>query len=157
MLLEVIILASYQKTKAEDKSAKKLRLTLAVLYFIQVIMTTFPFMWGETNDGSFEQITAFEMLVHPGIAYTVDAIKLAALGGIFVVFPMIVFFFCVLDKYSNKKHVASFLCCILCVSMIVFGIGPGYIAIGSVVTIILYLLIMFLTSMSVQARNRANY
>ncbi len=144
-------MATYQGKKAENPSSKRVRITMAVLFFIQVIFTTFPFMRGDIGDGIESSVTAFGMVVHPGVAYTADSIKLAVFGGIFVIFPMVAFFFCLFDKYSNVKNFVSAACCVICVALIVFGIGPGYIAIGSVITILLYVLILFFTAQSFQA------
>lgn len=151
MLKEVIVLATYQGKKVEGSASKKVRITMAVMFFIQVVLTTFPFMQGMISNELSGSISAFGMLVHPGVEYTSEGIKLAVFGGIFVLFPMVSFFFCILDKFSNAKNFISAACCVICVVMIVFGIGPQYIAIGAVISILLYLLILFFAAQGFQA------
>ena len=144
---EVIKMASQTKSK-DNKSAKRLRITLAVLYFIQVVLTTFPFLRGITEDGEFRQLTAFEIAVQPAGYPTAEDVQLAIFYGIFILFPMVAFLFCILDKNSNVKNFISVACSIICSVMIIFVIGPAQIAIGAVITLLLYILILFLSTMS---------
>lgn len=139
------------KKSSENKSAKRVRITMAVLYFIEVILTTFPFMQGDAGDGTLGQLTAFEIAVRPGGYADTDAVKQALLFGVFILFPIIAFFFCILDRKSNLKNFISAACCVICVVLIVFVIGPQYIALGSVLAIILYIVILFLTAQGFQA------
>ena len=128
----------------ESKKAKRLRITLAVLYFIQVVLTTFPFMWGTDDSGNIKQLTAFEIAVQPDGYGGAGAIKLAIVFAVFVLFPAVCFFFCVLDK-SFVKNFVSFACCITCACLITFGIGAS-VAMGAVVALLLYVLILFFTT-----------
>ncbi len=130
----------------ESKKAKRIRITLAVLYFIQVVLTTFPFTWIVDDSGNVKQLTAFELAVRPSGYETIQDVKLALLFAIFVLFPAVCFFFCVLDK-SNKKNVVSIICCLTCACLITFGIGAT-IAMGAVVSLLLYVLILFFTVQS---------
>lgn len=128
----------------ESKKAKRLRITLCVLYFIQVVLTTFPFMWGLDDNGNLKQLTAFEIAVQPGGYDNVQEIKIALLFAVFVLFPVVCFFFCCLDK-SIVKNFVSFACCITCACLITFGIGAS-LAMGAVVSLLLYVLILFFTT-----------
>ena len=123
---------SYNREKSkikESKKAKRLRITLAVLYFIQVVLTTFPFTWIVDSSGNVKQLTAFELMVRPSGYETAQEVKLAFLFGVFVIFPVVCFFFCVLSK-GYVKNFLSFACCIICASLITFGIGAT-IALGA--------------------------
>ena len=134
-----------EKTKIkESKKAKYLRIALAVLYFIQVVLTTFPFTWVVDSDGNVKELTAFEIAVRPSGYETAQDIKLALLFAVFVLFPVVCFFFCVLSKGVLKNFV-SFACSIICAALITFGIGAT-IAMGAVVSLLLYVLILFLTT-----------
>lgn len=138
---------SSDKTKIiESKKAKTLRITLAVFYFIQVVMTTFPFMWVPGENGEIKQLTAFQIAVQPGGYQTAQDIKIAIIFAVLVLFPAVCFFFCVLDK-SVIKNFVSFACCIVCACIITFGIGAT-IAMGAVVSLLLYVLILFLSTYS---------
>ena len=147
IFFEVIKMASTTKPK-ENKTAKRLRITMAVLYFIEVLLTTFPFLRGVTEEGDFKQLTAFEIAVQPAGYPTSEDVQLAIIFAVFIVLPMVAFFFCILDRKSNVKNFVSALCCIVCAVLIVFFIGPAKIAIGSVIALLLYILILFLTTMS---------
>lgn len=138
--------SSEREKIVESKKAKRIRITLAVLYFIQVVLTTFPFTWIVDESGNVKQLTAFELAVRPSGYETVQDVKLALLFAIFVLFPAVCFFFCVLDK-SNKKNVVSIICCLTCACLITFGIGAT-IAMGAVVSLLLYVLILFFTVQS---------
>lgn len=138
---------SYNRDKnqiKESKKTKRLRITLAVLYFIEVILTTFPFMWTTDANGNIKELTAFEIAVQPGGYQTAEEIKIAIIFAVFVLFPAVCFFFCVLDK-SYIKCFVSFACCIICACLITFGIGAT-ISMGAVVALLLYVLILFLTT-----------
>ena len=127
-----------KKAITESKKSKTLRITLAVLYFIQVVLTTFPFMWGVSEKGELKQLTAFEVAVQPGGYDGAQDIKLAIIFAVLVLFPAVCFFFCILNK-TLVKDFLSIVCAL--------GIG-GLIAMGGVVALLLYILILFLSTMS---------
>lgn len=131
---------------SESKKSKRIRITLAVLYFIQVVLTTFPFTWIADENGNVKEFTAFELAVRPSGYETAQEVKLAFLFAIFVIFPVVCFFFYCLDK-SNKKNAVSIVCCLTCACLITFGIGAT-IAMGAVVSLLLYVLILFFTTQS---------
>lgn len=143
-------------TVIESKKTKALRIFLAALYFIEVILTTFPFTWIPDDSGNIKQYTAFEFMVRPSGYHNAQEIKLALLFGIFVIFPLVCFFFFVLSKGVVKNYV-SFACSIICAVLITFGIG-GTIAMGAVISLLLYVFILFFTTQNllmVLADNRA--
>ncbi|MBQ4128437.1 MAG: hypothetical protein IJD68_01535 [Ruminococcus sp.] len=135
-----------KKAITESKKSKTLRITLAVLYFIQVVLTTFPFMWGVSEKGELKQLTAFEVAVQPGGYDGAQDIKLAIIFAVLVLFPAVCFFFCILNK-TLVKDFLSIVCALTCAGIITFGIG-GLIAMGGVVALLLYILILFLSTMS---------
>lgn len=138
---------SRERNKAkESKKAKCIRILLAVLYFIEVVLTTFPFTWIADENGNVKEFTAFELAVRPSGYETAQEVKLAVLFAIFVLFPVVCFFFCCLDK-SNKKNVVSIVCCLTCACLITFGIGAT-ISMGAVISLLLYILILFFTTQS---------
>ncbi len=136
---------SYNSSKkTEPKKAKYLRITMAVLYFIEVVLTTFPFMRGAGEDGTLQQLTAFEIVIQPGGYDDAAGVKLALIFAVLLLFPIVSFFFCVLDK-SIVKNIVSVACCFVCACIITFGIGM-MIDIGALVSLLLYILILFLTT-----------
>ncbi len=141
---------SYVDEVVESKSEKRVRIFLAILFFIQTVMTTFPFIQGEVEQG-FTYVTAFNLLVQNNGYTEKGDIMLAIIGAILVVFPMVAFFFCVLDKKSKKKYIASGLCAVLSAAAITFSMGSFSIAIGAVLTLILNVVELFMTSQGYQA------
>lgn len=135
----------YKEKVVEDKKVKGYRIACAVFFFIEVIMTTFPFTYFILDDGTYIEKTAFEMFIQIGGYQSPEAIKLAIIASIFTLFPIVAFFFCILDKKSNWKYLVSAICCITCIALITFGIGES-ILIGALVTVFIYLLLMFLTA-----------
>lgn len=135
---------AYKQEAKENKSAKGIRVTMAILLFIQVVLTTFPFLQDyETGD----TYTPFGLVVQTIGEPTSERISAAIAYGLFILLPMISFFFCVLDSKSNAKNFISAACCVICVIMIISFIGPDHIAIGSVLSLLLYIVIMFLSTM----------
>lgn len=149
---------TYVDEVVESKSEKRVRVFLAILFFIQTVLTTFPFIQGEIEEG-YTYVTAFNLLVqNNGYGENGDWM-MAVIGAILVITPMVAFFFCVLDKKSKKKYVASGLCSVLCAAAITFSMGSFSIAIGAVVTLIINVIALFMTSQGYQAtrmRERAS-
>lgn len=128
----------------ESKSSKRLRITIAALYFIEVLLTTFPFMWGGASDGKLHVLTAFEMVIQPSGYNSAQEIRLALYFSLFIILPIVSFFFMLCDKKSNVKNFVSVASCIICCCLITFGLGNA-IAIGALMSMLLYILILFLT------------
>ncbi len=143
---------TYVDENVETKSEKRIRIFLAVMFFIQTVLTTFPFMQGSIEQG-FTYITAFNMLVQNNGYTDSGDYMLVIIGAILVILPMVAFFFCILDKKSKKKYFVSALCSIACAVAITFGIG-GAISIGAVITLIINVVTLFMTAQGFQATKR---
>ena len=100
---------TYVDENIESKSEKRVRIFLAVMFFIQTVLTTFPYMQGDIDEG-FTYITAFNMLVQNNGYGESGDFMLVIVGAVLVVLPMVAFFFCVLDKKSKKKYAVSAIC-----------------------------------------------
>ena len=70
---------------------------------------------------------------------------------VIILIPILGFFFCALDKQRNLKNLVSVLCCFAGVFLIL-SIPRAYISLGAIIAIILYILIMFLTSVAMVMR-----
>lgn len=139
--------------RVETSSERRIRIFLAVLFFIQTIMTTFPFIQGTVEvDGKegYGNLTAFNLLVNPSGYQGTGAIPYAVVGGILVVFPIVAFFFCVLDTKSRVKFVISGLCAVVSAMLITFTMA-GIIAIGAVLTLVDNVLCLFMSAQGFQA------
>lgn len=140
-------------TYIEPKGEKALRIFVAILYFIQTLFTTFPFMRGDDGTGTIKELTAFELAIQPEGYATTQEVKIALVFALLILLPVVCFFFYILDK-SNIKGMVSFATCVINVAVITFTVG-GAITIGAVLTLLSYVLIMFLTvqGMLVHAKN----
>ena len=144
----------------ESSSEKKIRIFLAVMYFLLVLTEVWmPLMYGPVNDeGQYSILTAVNLLIQPNGYGSAGQVMSAIYGAILVILPIVSFFFFLLDKKSKKKYVISYITCIL--SAVVISFGPGSsIAYGGIVSLILILVIMFMTTQGFQAtrmRERAD-
>lgn len=146
-------MSSYYKEKVpENGSVKGLRIFCGILFAIEIILTTFPFTYMYDNLGNVMldeannpvEMTAFQMIYQPGGYASDSAVKLAFVASLFVILPLVSFFFCILSKKSGAKYLISALTCIINALIITFGIGAD-IRIGALISLLLYVLILFLT------------
>ncbi|MBQ3265564.1 MAG: hypothetical protein IJH07_07280 [Ruminococcus sp.] len=133
----------------ESKSEKRIRIFLAVMYFIQVILIPLPLMHGEV-EGGIAYRTALNLLIQYNGYNSVSEVIVALYGAVLVVLPVVAFFFFLLDKKSKKKYVVSIISCFLCAFIICFG-TEDTIAIGGVLTLILIIVTLFMTAQGFQA------
>ena len=139
--------------RVESPSERRVRYFLAVMFFIQTICTAIPFLQGPVEvDGKIvgRTITAFNLLVNPGGYGEIGGIPLALAGGILVIFPIVAFFFCVLDSKSKAKFIVSGACAVVCAMVITFGFA-AFISIGAVITLVLNVICLFMSAQGVQA------
>ena len=144
----------------ESSSEKKIRIFLAVMYFLLVLTEVWmPLMYGPVNDdGQYSILTAVNLLIQPNGYGSAGQVMSAIYGAILVILPIVSFFFFLLDKKSKKKYVISYITCILSAVVICFGPGSS-IAYGGIISLILILVIMFMTTQGFQAtrmRERAD-
>lgn len=144
----------------ESSSEKKIRIFLAVMYFLLVLTEVWmPLMYGPVNDdGQYSILTAVNLLIQPNGYGSAGQVMSAIYGAILVILPIVSFFFFLLDKKSKKKYIISYITCILSAVVICFGPGSS-IAYGGIISLILILVIMFMTTQGFQAtrmRERAD-
>lgn len=133
----------------ESKSEKRIRIFLAVMFFIQVILIPLPLMQGPV-EGGIAYRTAMNLLFQYNGFNSVSEVIVAVYGAILIILPIVSFFFCILDKKSKKKYIISGISCFLCAFIICFGTGDT-IAIGGVFTLIVIMIILFMTAQGFQA------
>ena len=133
--------------KVESKSERGIRIFLTVQYFIQTLFTTVNYM---AYPGSGEGVTPLQMLIQSDGYHNYAQIMMAVYGGVLVVFPMVAFFFCLLDKKSKKKYVVSWLCCVTTVALICLSLRSN-LGFGAVFTLLLCIVTMFMTTQGFQA------
>ncbi len=139
--------------RVETKTEKHVRIFLAVMYFLQTVVTTIPFIQGKvTIDGEsgYATLTALNLLIQTDGYADRSSIPLAAVGAVLVIFPMVAFFFCVLDSKSRIKYIVSGACCFVCAALIAFVLA-SVISIGAIITLVLNVICLFMCSQGFQA------
>ena len=140
-----------EEESVETKSEKRVRVFLAVMFFIQVVLAaSFPLMQGDVDGKGMAALSAVKLMIQPNGYNSFQEVLVAIYGAVLVVLPIVAFFFCLLDKKSKKKYVVSALTSVLCPIIICFGVG-GTIAIGGVFTLFINIVTLFMTSQGFQA------
>ena len=143
----------------ENKTRKRLRITLCVLYLFQFIFCAWPY-YAFVQDGTLVSDSVYEMLSALGTGNVVGATasdftainRILPLNLIFVVIPMIGFFLCAFDREKKKKNIVSLLCCLGGVISILTIVTINLLSLGSLLALLDYLLISFLSTISIMAR-----
>lgn len=140
----------------ENKTRKRLRITQCILYLFQIYFCTLPFIQGLDSDGKFYSYSVFGLISYIGGSAPETAAGEAFLNyvmfmPILVIIPIIGFFFCALDKQRNLKNLVSIACCFAGVITILLFVGSA-LSLGSMLSLLVYLLISFLTTIAMFAR-----
>ena len=145
--------------KPENKTRKRLRITQCVLFLAQILFCTFTFVQIPNPDptklGFYA--TVFDMFGYLGGKFPESAQSEAfssvlPLFFVFLVIPIVGFFFCALDKERNLKNIVSIICCLLGVFSILTIVSINFISYGSLLALLFYLLISFITAFAMMAR-----
>lgn len=140
--------------RPDTKTRKKLRIAMSVLYLLQIVVCTMPFIHNFQADGKITSASPFFMFTLLfGVVSGLDAtaVTMCILCIMMILIPIIGFLFCALDKERNLKNLVSLACCLAGV-FIILTIPSQYISIGAVIAIIFYVVIMFLTSIAMVMR-----
>ncbi len=143
--------------RPDIKTRKKLRITMCVLYLFEVLFCTMPFIQDVkfNEDGLVTMASPFNMfLILFGVTSELDptVIAFSIVCIALIVLPTIAFFFCALDKERNLKNIVSVICCLTCVILILGFIPAKHLSIGAVFAVLLYIIIMFITSVAMVMR-----
>ena len=144
----------------ENKTRKKLRITQCVLYLILVFLCTCSYVKFPNPQqlGVYEHRTVLDMLEYffggtfPDIPASTAFQAYIPFYFIFPVIPTVGFFFCALDKERNMKNIVSLLCCLLGVLSILLIVTLNFIDIGSMLSLLVYILVSFITTIAIMAR-----
>lgn len=143
----------------ENKTRKRLRITLCIFYLFEIVLCAWPY-YGYVQDGTLVTNSVFEMLSALGTGNIIGASSsefsaittILPLNFIFVIVPIVGFFFCALDKQRNLKNIVSLLCCLIGVVSILTIVTINLMSLGSLLALLLYILISFISSFSMMAR-----
>lgn len=135
------------------KQSKTIKVVVAVLLAIQVFICSLPFV-EFYNVGAKEKISfsVLQMMIGFDTSSAPELYKLAILSSLFIIVPAICFFIVVFDKYRPIKFIACIICSLLGVFGVSYLIGPQMLAFGSVVALLLYILIAFLSVLGLFSR-----
>ena len=139
--------------RVESPSERRVRIFLAVMFFIQTIVTSIPFIQGPVvvdGEKTYVTLTMLTFLINPGHYGDIGGVPLAVVSGILIIFPIVTFFFCVLDTKSIVKFILSGACAVVSAAIICF-VFASYISIGAVITLVLNVICLFMTSQGIQA------
>ena len=140
--------------RPDIKTRKKLRIAMCLLFLLQVVICTMPFIQNIDNAGNLTSASPFFMVMMLfGVVsgMTAETIKMCILCLVIILIPVLGFFFCALDKQRNLKNIVSALCCLGAV-FAVLSIPRQFISLGAILAIILYVIIMFLNSVAMVMR-----
>lgn len=136
----------------ENKTRKKLRITLCVLYLVEIVLCALPYFQYIDEKNVLHSYSVFDTMSVWGLSGSNDAVfKYSLFMPIFFIIPIAGFFFCALDKERNMKNIVSIICCLLGVLSIITMVSYT-ISLASVIALLLYILICFLTTLSIFAR-----
>ena len=155
---------TYVDDRVESKSEKHIRIFLIILFFVEVAITTMPFIQAPAalvanqlpegtviTNNLYVTVTGFNMLVQTN-GYTQNgSIMVAAIGAVIVVFPLVAFFFNILDKKSKKKFVVSGICSVACAIAITFSMSQFSLGPGAFITLIINVVGLFMSAQGFQA------
>lgn len=140
----------------ENKTRKRLRLTQCVMYLLEILLCTFPYIQGIGSDGYLHSYSVFSIISYWG-ATVPDTIAGAAFQTysmfmpVFFVVPIVGFLFCALDKQRNMKNIVSIICCLIGVVAILLIVN-SMLSLGSLLALLIYLVLCFITTMAMFAR-----
>lgn len=177
--------------RIQNKSTKTIRVILIIVFLIQIILTSFPFIWSE---GTFKDLntqgsetssswicsncgvenlpdntqcescnavrkstfTALDMIMYIGASTgNPDYDNVLNVMGMcflsFLLLPLIGVLFQIFDRYYNLKNIVGLLCSGLGVICILYFV-EGYLCLGSLLALLMYLVSFFFSVMGIFAR-----
>ena len=134
----------------ENKTRKRFRIAQCIFYALLVMLCSMPYIQGATTDGKFFSYSVLDLMSF--IGGTADG----TLGDAFLNYVMytpilIGFFFCLFDRERNIKNIVSLLCCAAGI-VAILAIAGVAMSLGAILSILIYLLISFLTTIAIVAR-----
>lgn len=129
---------------------------MCFFYLLEILLCTMPFIHGQ-KIGAQELISAspfYMVYILFGVMGEMDpgSIVFCVTCIVLILLPVIGFFFCALDKERNLKNIVSVLCCLIGVFLIMFTIPTAYMSLGAILAVLLYIIIMFITSIAMVMR-----
>lgn len=133
----------------ETKRCKIMRRVIMFLFIVcaYLLSTTYAIDVIEVNgEETVVSMTALNLVF--GTMGSDIPVRSSKIGIIFLILPVLGFFFTFFDKKSNIKNVVSLVCGIIGALSISFMIG-AYSGIGAIFSVLLYVIIAFLSVLSI--------
>jgi hypothetical protein len=131
------------------KTANRLRLFICGLYIVQIILLTFSFMMDTTSDSAVG-VSCFTLIYR---CFSGGFVVQAIVALVIAIIPIAGFFVFSFDKTGNIKNIYGILSTVVAVFLIVNTVPGDSLAVGAVFSLLIYLLIVFLSVMGIFARN----
>lgn len=142
--------------RIQNKATKKIRIVKIIFFLILIVLTTFPF-WSEiaiVEGGlSYSFLSAMDgMYLILSHGSNTGALQFGLISLIFFLFPLIAVGFEIFDFYYNLKNIVGFVCSAAGIIAIVYLVGPSFLALGSLLSLLIYLFTAFMSVMGMFAR-----
>ncbi len=127
----------------ESKKTKPQRLTLCVLFLIEIVLLAMPYIAMYDDSGMYYSKTMLELIISMNTS-DMKWVKLGLVAIIYALIPVIGFFFAAFDKESCVKSFVGCFCAFAGIFSITFLIVPqfsGTLAIGAMLAMLVYLII----------------
>ena len=136
----------------ENKTRKKFRIAQCIFYLMEIFFCSLPFIHGADSQGKMYSYTILELISYIGGTATDDAfLNYVMYTPMVLIIPIIGFFFCVFDSQRNLKNVVSLACSAAGILAILYIAGAA-LSLGALLSLLVYLLISFITTLSMFAR-----
>ena len=142
MKVSIMVNRNDGRSKVESKSEKHVRWFLAIMFFLQSLMSTLPF-YHAIVDEQVVSYSALQMAVRTDGYIGENAAYYAITGGLIVLIPIVAFFFCLLDTRSRVKYFVTGVASVLCAALIAFN---HMFSLGAVLTLLVNIVTLFMTS-----------
>ena len=139
----------------ENKTRKRFRIAQCIFYALLVMLCSMPYIQGATTDGKFFSYSVLDLMSF--IGGTADGtlgdafLNYVMYTPILIIIPVIGFFFCLFDRERNIKNIVSLLFCAAGI-VAILAIAGVAMSLGAILSILIYLLISFLTTIAIVAR-----
>lgn len=138
--------------KIENKSTNRIRVFQIILFIIQIFLTVTPFI-GQGYLNSEKSYTVIGMMSYIGSRGEASSLTVIGLCySLFLILPVVAVLFQAFDRKYNLKNIVGILCSGAGVMLIIYFVGPAYLALGSFAALLLYLLTFFMSVMGMMAR-----
>lgn len=139
----------------ENKTRKRFRIAQCIFYAILVMLCSMPFIQGASSEGKFFSYSVLDLISFIGGSAEGslgDAfLNYVLYTPILIIIPVVGFFFCLFDRERNMKNIVSLICCAAGIISTLI-IGGSAVSLGAILSILIYLLVSFLTTIAIFAR-----